>query len=57
MHGKVYVEQKYVNLVKISSAVFKILEVEIGNILVAVNNTLCYTQLSWPHNTLPCVLI
>ena len=60
MQGKVYVEHiyyVYVNLVEIGLVVFKIWEVEISNILVAVNNTLCYARLSWPHNTLPCVLM
>ena len=32
----------YVSLVEIGSVLFKIWEVEIGNILVAINNTLCY---------------
>ena len=53
MQGEVYVEHKYVNLVEIHSVVFKIREVEIGEILVRVNNTrvLRTTFLAARHTT------
>ena len=55
MQSEVYVEHKikYVNLVEIHSVVFKIREVEIGEILVRVNNTrlLHVTFLAARHTT------
>ena len=46
-------QMTYVNLVEIGSVVFKIREVEIGKILIRVNNTLvfCATFLAARHTT------
>ena len=53
MQGEVYEEHNICEFGKIGSVVFKIQEVEIGEILVCVNNTLvlCATFLAAQHTT------